>query len=40
MRNDAMYWKFYLAVAVCLGINVLIHVQVMYKKKKILLWDC
>lgn len=28
MQHDAIYWKFYLAVAVCLGITVFIHVQV------------
>lgn len=28
LQSDAIYWKFYLVVAVCLGIIVLIHVQV------------
>lgn len=28
LQSDAIYWKFYLAVAICLGITVLIHVQV------------
>lgn len=28
VKSDAMFWKFFLAVAVCLGITVLIHVQV------------
>lgn len=28
VKSDAIFWKFCLAVAVCLGITVLIHVQV------------
>lgn len=34
VKSDAIFWKFCLAVAVCLGITVLIHVQV--KKLKYL----